>query len=79
MNKDDELTIELAKNKADEYIIKKELEKEKQSFISSLQNGIGNEILNSDNAYYNKPISIKKPFKVKVKEFFNNIGRVLGI
>lgn len=78
MNKDDKLTIELAKNKADEFVIKKELEIEKQKFISSLENGLLEEIKHTDNTYYTKPIKFKKPFSGKIKKFFNNISKVFG-
>jgi hypothetical protein len=78
MNKNDELTIELAKNKADEFVVKKELEIAKRDFINSLQNGFGEEIKTTNNSYYIKPIRIKKPFKYKVRDFFNNISKVFG-
>jgi hypothetical protein len=78
MNKNDELTIELAKNKADEFVVKKELEIAKRDFINSLQNGFGEEIKTTNNSYYIKPIRIKKPFRYKVRDFFNNISKVFG-
>jgi hypothetical protein len=78
MDKNDELTIELAKNKADEFVVKKELEIAKRDFINSLQNGFGEEIKTTNNSYYIKPIRIKKPFKYKVRDFFNNISKVFG-
>ena len=78
MNKNDALTVELAKNKADELVVKKELEIAKRDFINSLQNGFGEEIKTTDNSYYLKPIRIKKPFRYKVRDFFNNISKVFG-
>lgn len=78
MNKNDELTIELAKNKADEFVVKKELEIAKRDFINSLQNGFGEEIKTTNNSYYIKPIRIKKPFRYKVRDFFKNISKVFG-
>ena len=78
MNKNDELTIELAKNKADEFVVKKELEIAKRDFINSLQNDFGEELKTTNNSYYIKPIRIKKPFKYKVRDFFNNISKVFG-
>lgn len=78
MNKNDELTVELAKNKADEFVVKKELEIAKRDFINSLQNGFGEEIKTTNNSYYIKPIRIKKPFRYKVRDFFNNISKVFG-
>ena len=78
MNKDDELAFELAKNKADEFVVKKELEIAKRDFINSLQNGFGEEIKTTNNSYYIKPIRIKKPFRYKVRDFFNNISKVFG-
>ena len=78
MNKNDELAVELAKNKADEFVVKKELEIAKRDFINSLQNGFGEEIKTTNNSYYLKPIRIKKPFRYKVRDFFNNISKVFG-
>ena len=78
MNKNDELTVELAKNKADEFVVKKELESAKRDFINSLQNGFGEEIKITNNSYYIKPIRIKKPFKYKVRDFFSIISKVFG-
>lgn len=78
MNKNDELTVELAKNKADEFVVKKELEIAKRDFINSLQNDFGEELKTTNNSYYIKPIRIKKPFKYKVRDFFNNISKVFG-
>ena len=78
MNKNDALTVELAKNKADELVVKKELEIAKRDFINSLQNGFGEEIKTTNNSYYIKPIRIKKPFRYKVRDFFNNISKVFG-
>lgn len=78
MNKNDALTVELAKNKADELVVKKELEIAKRDFINSLQNSFGEEIKTTNNSYYIKPIRIKKPFRYKVRDFFNNISKVFG-
>lgn len=78
MNKNDELAVELAKNKADEFVVKKELEIAKRDFINSLQNDFGEEIKTTNNSYYLKPIRIKKPFRYKVRDFFNNISKVFG-
>lgn len=78
MNKNDALTVELAKNKADEFVVKKELEMAKRDFINSLQNSFGEEIKTTNNSYYIKPIRIKKPFRYKVRDFFNNISKVFG-
>lgn len=78
MNKNDALTVELAKNKADEFVVKKELEIAKRDFINSLQNSFGEEIKTTNNSYYIKPVRIKKPFRYKVRDFFNNISKVFG-
>ena len=78
MNKNDELAVELAKNKADEYVIKKELEIAKRDFINLLQNNFSEEIKTTNNSYYIKPVRIKKPFRYKVRDFFNNIIKVFG-
>ena len=78
MNKNDALTVELAKNKADEFVVKKELEIAKRDFINSLQNSFGEEIKTTNNSYYLKPIRIKKPFRYKVRDFLNKISKVFG-
>lgn len=78
MNLDKELTLELAKNKADEFVIKKELDFAKQELINDLNNGLGEE-LKTNFKELNKPIKLRKPFRLKVKEFFNRISKVLGI
>ena len=78
MNKNDALTVELAKNKADEFVVKKELEIAKRDFIKSLQNSFGEEIKTTNNSYYIKPVRIKKQFRYKGRDFFNNISKVFG-
>jgi hypothetical protein len=77
MKTDKEITIELAKNKADEFLIKKELDIAKQQFINELKNGLGEEI-KTNTKDLNKPIKLKKPFKLKIKDFFRRISKVLG-
>ena len=77
MKTDKEITIELAKNKADEFLIKKELDIAKQQFINELKNGLGEEI-KTNNKDLNKPIKLKKPFKLKIRDFFRRISKVLG-
>lgn len=77
MKTDKEITIELAKNKADEFLIKKELDIAKQQFINELKNGLGEEI-KTNIKDLNKPIKLKKPFKLKIKDFFRRISKVLG-
>lgn len=77
MEIDKEITLEIAKNKADEFVIKKELDLAKQQFINDLKNGLGEEI-KTNFKDLNKPIKLKKPFRLKVKEFFKRISRVLG-
>ena len=72
---DKEITMELAKNKADEIIVRQELDSAKQQFINELNNGLGEELRMG---IINKPIKLKKPFKLKVKEFFNRISKTLG-
>lgn len=76
MNKDDEMTIELAKNKADEFILKKELEKGKKDFISIIETTFGKEINEVNFAEINKPVKYKKPFKLKIKDFFKKLNAV---
>jgi hypothetical protein len=78
MKLDDELTMELAKNKADEFVIRKELDLAKQQLIDELDDGLGEEIRREILAEMNKPIKYKKPFRLKIKEFFDRISKVLG-
>lgn len=73
MIKNDELTKELAKNKADEYVIKMELERSKKNFINDLENGIGKEIKEFDFYSGNLPINYHKSFKLRIKEFFRKL------
>jgi len=79
MNTNDELTKELAKNKADEIIIKEELENFKIKFIDEIRNITGEEIASFDFNAPLTPIKYKKPLKIKIKDFFNKIGKVLDI
>jgi len=72
---DKEITMELAKNKADEIIVRQELDSAKQQFINELNNGLGEEL---KMGVINKPIRLKKPFKLKVKEFFSRISKTMG-
>ena len=76
MNIDKELTEELMKLHQEEFVIKQELENHKKRFIDDLNNGLGDEIRNIKEL--NKPIKLRKPFKLKMKEFFARISKVLG-
>ena len=73
--RDKELMIELSKNKADEIVVKQELEKSKNDFINEIKYFIGDEI---KSGYYNKPVKYKKPFRIKFNNFINRIKSVLG-
>jgi hypothetical protein len=72
MDKNDEIMIEIAKNKSDEIMAKKELELAKQRFIEEIDNFWQYEF----NNVQNKPI--KKPKSVKFKEFWNKLKKVFG-
>lgn len=76
MNIDNELTEELMKLHQEEFVIKQELENHKKRFIDDLNNGLGDEIRNIKEL--NKPIKLRKPFKLKIREFFDRISKVLG-
>jgi len=71
-----EIALELAKNKTDEIIVKQELKAEKDKFINDLKNYFGEE-MKMNFKEFNKPIKLKKPLKLKVKEFFNKMNKVL--
>ena len=78
MANDKEIALELAKNKTDEIIVKQELNSAKDKFINDLKNTFGEEM----KMYFkelNKPIKLKKPFSMKIKEFLNKINNVLGL
>lgn len=79
MNKKDELNIELAKNKAEEFVIKKELEFGKRDLINSIINGMGEEIKTSNFYEINPKIHYKKPLNFKIKKFFEKIKKVVGL
>lgn len=76
MNIDNELTEELMKLHQEEFVIKQELENHKKRFIDDLNNGLGDEIRNIKEL--NKPIKLRKPFKMRIREFFDRISKVLG-
>ena len=73
-----EIALELAKNKTDEIIVKQELNSAKDKFINDLKNTFGEE-MKMDFKELNKPIKLKKPFSMKIKEFLNKINNVLGL
>lgn len=77
MSEDKELAIELAKNKADEFVIRKELDMAKQQLINELNSGLGEEI-KFNFKDLNKPIKFRKPLSLKIRDFFNRINKVLG-
>ena len=78
MANDKEIALELAKNKTDEIIVKQELNSAKDKFINDLKNTFGEE-MKMDFRELNKPIKLKKPFSMKIKEFLNKINNVLGL
>ena len=67
MANDKEIALELAKNKTDEIIVKQELNSAKDKFINDLKNTFGEE-MKMDFKELNKPIKLKKPFSMKIKE-----------
>ena len=78
MANDKEIALELAKNKTDEIIVKQELNSAKDKFINDLKDTFGEE-MKMDFKELNKPIKLKKPFSMKIKEFLNKINNVLGL
>ena len=78
MANDKEIALELAKNKTDEIIVKQELNSAKDKFINDSKNTFGEE-MKMDFKELNKPIKLKKPFSMKIKEFLNKINNVLGL
>ena len=78
MANDKEIALELAKNKTDEIIVKQELNSAKDKFINDLKNTFGEE-MKMDFKELNKPIKLKKPFSMKIKEFLNKVNNVLGL
>ena len=47
-------------------------------FINDLKHTFGEE-MKMDFKELNKPIKLKKPFSMKIKEFLNKINNVLGL
>ena len=78
MANDKEIALELAKNKTDEIIVKQELNSAKDKCINDLKNTFGEE-MKMDFKELNKPIKLKKPFSMKIKESLNKINNVLGL
>lgn len=78
MANDKEIALELAKNKTDEIIVKQELNSAKDKFINDLKNTFAEE-MKMDFKELNKPIKLKKPFSMKIKEFLIKINNVLGL
>ena len=78
MANDKEIALELAKNKTDEIIVKQELNSAKDKFINDLKNTFAEE-MKMDFKELNKPIKLKEPFSMKIKEFLNKINNVLGL
>lgn len=74
---EDELVIELSKNKADEYIVKVELENAKKKYINYIENDFNKEFREDNLSEINKPIKYKKPFSLKMKDFFNRLSEIL--
>ena len=73
----DEMLIEIAKNKADKIVCQQELEQEKNKFINDIMNGIGDEIKTKNGYELNKPIKIKRTFKDKVVRFFQRLNNTI--
>ncbi len=78
MTLNDELNVELAKKKAEEIIIMKELDTSKQKFIDYIKENLNDDVADIAKTY-NKPVRYHKPLKLKLKEFFNKISKVLGL
>ena len=74
-----ELSMEIAKKQAEEYVIKKELDKVKNDFINFMENKGFDEINTLNIKDYNKPIKCHKPFKLKLKDFLNKLTKVLNL
>ena len=74
---DKEITLEIAKNKADEIVVQRELETAKRDFINELNGGLGEEIKHNCNDI-NIPQKIRKPFIFKLKAFLKRINNVLS-
>ena len=67
------LNKEIQKNKQDKIVSEGELENQKKIFADNLRQHNRNEIL-----FENKPLPLKKPFKVKWREFINKLKIVFG-
>lgn len=79
MNESDQIKLELEKNRADEFVVKKELETAKQDFINALNKGVGKEIKTFDLRTYNTPNKHNKSCKDKIRSFFNKLFKIVGL
>lgn len=72
----DDLRREITENKQDALVAETELENEKKNLIDRFKNGVSEDLRNNIQ-YYSKPISYKKPFKIRFKTFINKIKYIL--
>lgn len=73
---DFEMLKELSKNEMDKKVCEEELLREKIEAISKMDNKWFDEITKGED--YNKPIKMKKPFKLKWVEFWTKLGKIMG-
>lgn len=73
---DNQLHKEMVKNQTDKMVSEMELLKDKLDVISKMDKDWFEEITKQED--YNKPIKIRKPFKLKFSEFLYKLKKVFG-
>lgn len=71
------LDSEVTKTENEKKALEAELELSKKKFADLVANQLGDEMLNDELDYYHNPKVYKKPFKSKVKNFFNRLRRTI--
>lgn len=72
----DDIRKEIMTNKQDAMVAETELENEKKILVDRFKNGVGDDLRNNGQ-YYMRPISYKKPFKIRFKSFVSKIKYIL--
>lgn len=71
------LDSEVTKTENEKKALEQELELSKKKFADLVANHLGDEILNDGLDYYHNPKVYRKPFKSKIKNFFNRLRRTI--
>ena len=66
---------EVTQTENEKKALEQELELSKKKFADLVANHFGDEMLNGELDYYHNPKVYKKPFKSKLKKFFNRLRK----